>query len=73
MRDLIAPHKSVRILGVSSDLAAIRNRYIPSISKIKLLHNLSPRVTLEDAILSTVDALRGRVGCDLPFSSPAVE
>lgn len=73
VRDLIAPHKSVRILGVSSDLAAIRNRYIPSISKIKLLHNLSPRVTLEDAILSTVDALRGRVGCDLPFSSSAVE
>lgn len=57
VRELIAPHKSVRILGIS-DSAAARNRYVPSIGKILVRHGLFPRVSLEQAILKTADAYR---------------
>lgn len=57
VRDLIALHKPVRILG-TSDTNASRNRYIPNISKIQALHGLRPRVALEQAILAAADAAR---------------
>jgi UDP-glucuronate decarboxylase len=51
VRDLIAPQKTVRILG-RSDTTAARNRYIPSISKIKAMHGLHAEIALEQAIIS---------------------
>lgn len=57
VRDLLAPEKPVRILGVA-DPSAARNRYVPSISKIQALHGLRAEVSLEQAILSTADAYR---------------
>lgn len=49
VRDLLAPAKSVRILGTSHHAGA-RHRYVPSIEKISRLHSLSPTVTLDQAI-----------------------
>jgi hypothetical protein len=55
VRDLIAPNKSVSILGVP-DSSLSRNRYVPSIRKIHALHALRPWVTLERAILGAAHA-----------------
>jgi len=57
VRDLLAPEKSVRIVG-AADPTALRNRYVPSISKIKKLHDLHVEVSLEQSILSTVYSYR---------------
>ncbi|MCP9904719.1 NAD(P)-dependent oxidoreductase [Cyanobium sp. BA5m-21] len=55
VRDLIAEHKPVRILGIADPIAA-RSRYIPSIIKIETMHGLRPEITLEQAILNTAGA-----------------
>lgn len=57
VRDLIAPHKPVRIIGAPNE-TALRNRYIPCIAKIQELHGLRPLITLEHAILGTANAFR---------------
>ncbi len=53
VRDLLAPAKTVSILG-KADLTATRNRYIPSVNRILKAHGLKPQFILEDAILSCV-------------------
>jgi dTDP-glucose 4,6-dehydratase len=52
VRDLLAPGKPVRILA-SPQPAAARNRYVPSIAKIKVLHGLNVTVPLAEAIVNT--------------------
>jgi UDP-glucuronate decarboxylase len=49
VRDLLAPSNPVLVLGKTAH-ASTRNRYVPSISKIKLLHGIQPEFTLEQAI-----------------------
>lgn len=48
--DLIAPEKPVEILGMPPPSSA-RNRYIPNISKIKIMHGMRVRVCLKEAII----------------------
>jgi len=57
VRDILAPNKPVHILG-KPNLGAVRNIYVPDISKIK--HDLGLRVTiaLAKAILRTGEAHR---------------
>lgn len=50
VRDLLAPEKEVCILS-KADPSSKRNRYVPSITKIRDLHGLRPEIELEDAIL----------------------
>jgi UDP-glucuronate decarboxylase len=51
-RDLIAPEKEVRILGIA-DPKTVRNRYVPSTKKIQDLHGVQEKITLEEAIRCT--------------------
>lgn len=55
VRDIIAPHKEVRIIGKPNSTLS-RNRYVPKISKIEALHGLRAEVELEDAIRITANA-----------------
>jgi UDP-glucuronate decarboxylase len=55
VRDIIAPHKEVRIIGKPNGTLS-RNRYVPKISKIEALHGLRAKVDLEDAIRITANA-----------------
>ena len=57
VRDLLAPEKPVRILG-AADPSAARNRYVPCINKIKMLHDMRVEISLEQAILSAANAHR---------------
>jgi UDP-glucuronate decarboxylase len=57
VRDLIAPAKSVHILG-DDDPVSIRNRYIPNIDKIRLMHGLRVTIPLEHAISVMADSHR---------------
>lgn len=50
VRDLIAPSKRVRILG-EPQVSALRSRYVPNINKIRTLHCLQAKVSLEQAII----------------------
>lgn len=52
VRDLIAPEKTVRIVGFADPTAA-RNRYVPSIKKIQDLHGVRETISLEEAIRCT--------------------
>ena len=54
IRDLIAPRKTVHILG-KPEPEASRNKYIPNITKAYRMHGLAPRLTLEKAILDTAN------------------
>lgn len=60
VRDLLSSDKPVRIIGSPNSYSA-RNRYVPSIDKIRLMHNLSPTFSLEQSILRTADAFRRSV------------
>lgn len=51
VRDLLAPAKQVCILGAPRP-NNLRNRYVPSIKKIKALHSLTPEVSLSQSILN---------------------
>lgn len=53
VRDLLAPDKSVRILG-KADSAAARNRYVPDINKVQQQMGLSVTISLAEAIRRTV-------------------
>jgi dTDP-glucose 4,6-dehydratase len=55
VRDLLAPHKLVRVLGEPNPAAA-RNRYIPSIAKARDELGLDITISLEDAIRFTAEA-----------------
>lgn len=55
VRDLLAPSKPVRVLG-QTDQAAARNRYVPSIVKVRLMHRIQPEFSLEEAICHAVQA-----------------
>lgn len=55
VRDLLAPHKPVHVLG-ATDQAAVRNCYVPSIAKARQALGLDIRIGLEDAIRSTAAA-----------------
>ena len=57
VRDLLAPEKPVRILG-AADPSAARNRYVPCINKIQMLHDMRVEISLEQAILSAANAHR---------------
>jgi len=57
VRDLLAPEKPIRIL-CSPQSNVSRHRYVPDIQKIQLLHGLSVRVPLSDAIVSAARAHR---------------
>ena len=52
VRDLLAPSKQVRIMGRPQPAGA-RNRYVPSIDKIKMHCSISPAVSLEHSICNT--------------------
>ena len=54
VRDLLAPHKPVRILGASS-YNSPRNVYVPSIDKAKATLGLSLRYSLSEAIVATAE------------------
>lgn len=53
VRDLLAPGKPVHISGIAKAGGSI-NRYVPSISKVRLEFGLTLRYTLQDAVLETV-------------------
>jgi len=55
VRDLLAPAKSVHILSEVDPLSS-RNRYIPNIEKIRLMHDLHVTIGLEHSITSTADS-----------------
>jgi len=55
IRDLLSPAKQVHILG-TPQVTGTRNRYVPSIRKINSLHTLSPKVSLEQAIIKVARA-----------------
>lgn len=57
VRDLLEPAKPIHILGTPQPAAA-RNRYVPSIARIRSLHGLSVTVPLAEAILVTAQAHR---------------
>jgi UDP-glucuronate decarboxylase len=57
VRDLLAPHLPVEILGKPHSSAA-RNRYIPDITKAKRLHGLNVTIPLNVAIRRTALARR---------------
>jgi len=52
VRDLLAPEKPVRILCSPQSNDGARHRYVPDIQKIQLLHGLSVRFPLSEAIVS---------------------
>jgi dTDP-glucose 4,6-dehydratase len=58
VRDLLAPSKNVLVLG-QSDTDAVRNRYVPNISKIMLLHGVKPEYSLVEAIQSAAAGHKG--------------
>jgi dTDP-glucose 4,6-dehydratase len=64
VRDLISPHKPVRILG-SSQPSADRNQYVPDITKIYKHLGLRPTFSLKQSILDTAEAAakRGKEAC----------
>jgi len=55
IRDLLSPAKKVRILGTPQATGS-RSRYVPSIKKISSLHTLSPKISLEQAIVNAARA-----------------
>jgi len=55
IRDIIAPHKSVRIKKQNNN--NFRNRYIPCIKKIKENHDVQIKFTLNESILEVVKNL----------------
>ncbi|WP_342618979.1 NAD(P)-dependent oxidoreductase [Rhodoferax sp. GW822-FHT02A01] len=61
VRDLLAPHKQVHVLGAPNPAAA-RNRYIPSIAKARQELGLDITISLEDAIRFTAQAHVRRTG-----------
>jgi dTDP-glucose 4,6-dehydratase len=56
VRDLLAPGKPVVFLGQKQGAVA-RNRYVPSISKIRADYGIKPEFTLEESILHMVSCL----------------
>ena len=60
VRNLLAKGKPVHILE-NADSSA-RNRYIPNIDKIKLLHELSPTIRLEDSIVTMAESYSDKLG-----------
>ena len=56
VRDLLAPSKSVKILGEVC-YPVIRNRYVPNISKIQRMHGITVGVTLAESIMDTAKAI----------------
>jgi dTDP-glucose 4,6-dehydratase len=61
VRDVLAPRKSIRIIGAGS-ASAIRNRYVPSIDKARKDLGLQVTVELEDAIRFAAAQYQG---CDI--------
>lgn len=57
VRDLLAPSKPVLILG-QPDQTTTRNRYVPSIDKIKRLHGIKPEFSLKEGIQCTAKSHR---------------
>lgn len=55
VRDLIAPHKSVCVIG-APNMGTSRNRYIPRIEKAKAEFGLSITISLDEAIRAVADA-----------------
>lgn len=60
VRDLLAPSKPVLVVG-QSDWVATRNRYVPNISKIRLMHGVQPEFSLIEAIQSAAAGHSGKV------------
>ena len=56
VRDLLAPDKPVRILGVAAKDSAVRNRYIPEIRKAREELGLHVTIPLAEAIRRTATA-----------------
>jgi len=54
VRDLLAPAKTVTIIG-RTDTPACRNRYVPSVSRIMKVHGITSQYSLTEAILSCLD------------------
>ncbi|QNI83949.1 hypothetical protein SynPROS71_00110 [Synechococcus sp. PROS-7-1] len=59
VRDILAPEKPVRVLGQPAP-GAVRNRYVPDISKARHGLGLEVTIPLATAIQRTGDALRKR-------------
>jgi len=57
VRDLVAPHKTVRILG-RPDQSDARNRYVPDISKARSELGLDVTIPLAESIRRSADAHR---------------
>jgi UDP-glucuronate decarboxylase len=55
VRDLLAPHKQVHVLGAPNPAAA-RNCYIPSIAKVRQEFGLDITIRLQEAICFAADA-----------------
>ena len=55
VRDIIAPHKKVSIIGTPS--LEIRNRYVPDISKVRAEFNLQVKISLRDSIAQVQETL----------------
>jgi dTDP-glucose 4,6-dehydratase len=55
VRDIVSPSKPVRILGKPVD-NAVRNRYVPDVSKIKNELGLVATISLEQSIRDTANA-----------------
>lgn len=61
VRDLIAPHKQVRVMGMPNP-ASSRNRYIPCIAKAQAGLGLRVNIDLNDAIQFAASVHKGRGG-----------
>ena len=59
VRDLVAPSKSVQIMGLNDD-SKDRSLYIPSIEKVRREFGLMVTVKLEDAIRATALSVKNR-------------
>lgn len=60
IRDLLSPAKNVRILG-TPQATGFRNRYVPSTQKISRLHTLSPKISLDQAIVNAAALIPSRL------------
>jgi dTDP-glucose 4,6-dehydratase len=69
VRDILAPHKPVHILG-QPDPDAARNRYVPDIRKAQQQLGLSATVPLAEAILRTGAASGAAMALDGPQRAP---
>lgn len=56
VRDLVAPGKPVIVLSMTEPVSSSRHRYVPCISKAMLMHGLTPKHSLEEAIVQVANS-----------------